>query len=150
MASESFVIICPRCKSKNRIPRDHWGQRATCGKCHTLSPLFYPLSGEGGGGVYWNYKSEVLDFPGSVLVEFYAPWCGYCRESARVIDKLAREYAGRVKVVQINIDLNGKTASEYGILGTPTLVFFKNGRSMNRVQGALPKEEMERHLRNLL
>ena len=150
MTPENLIVICPRCKSKNRIPRDRWGQRVTCGKCHTplLSSTPYP---ERAVEVFdWNYKSEVLDFPGPVVVEFYAPWCGYCQKLAPLIDELAREYAGRVKVVQINIDLNGKTASEYGIQGTPTLVFFKNGRPMNRAQGALPKDEMERHFRNLL
>jgi thioredoxin len=97
-----------------------------------------------------NFKSEVLDFPGSVLLEFYAPRCGYCQRLAPVIHELGREYAGRVKVAQINIDLNRHTASEYKIQSTPTLFFYKNGRLLDRVQGALPKEEIDRHLRNLL
>ena len=150
MTPENLIVICPRCKSKNRIPRNRWGQRATCGKCQNplLSSTPYP---ERAVEVFdWNYKSEVLDFPGPVLVEFYAPWCGYCQRMAPVIDELAREYAGRVKLAQINIDLNGKTASEYKVQGTPTFVFLKNGRFMNRVQGALPREEMQRHLGNLL
>ena len=150
MASESFVVICPRCKSKNRIPGDRWGQQATCGKCHNPLHSFTPYPERAVEVFDWNYKSEVLDFPGPVLVEFYAPWCGYCQRLAPVIDELAREYAGRVKVVQINIDLNGKTASEYKVQGTPTLIFFKKGKLINRVEGALPKEEIDRQLRNLL
>jgi len=90
-----------------------------------------------------------LDFPGSVVVEFFAPGCGYCQRLAPVIEEVGREYAGRVKVALLNIDLNGKTASEYGIQSAPTIFFYKNGRLTDRVQGALPKEEIERHVRNL-
>jgi thioredoxin len=132
------------------MPRDRWGQQATCGKCHTLLHSSTPYPERAVEVFDWNYRNEVLDFPGPVLVEFFAPRCGYCQRFAPVIDELACEYAGFVKVVQINIDLNGRTASEYGVTATPTLVFFKNGKLVNQVQGALPKEEMERHLRSLL
>ena len=150
MSPENFVVICPRCRAKNRIRGDRWGERATCGKCHTPLPssAAYP---ERTVEVFdRNFKSEVPDFPGPLLLEFYAPWCGYCQRLAPAIDELGREYAGRVKVALLNIDLNGKTASEYGIQSTPTLFFYKKGRLLDRVQGALPKEEIERHLRNLL
>jgi thioredoxin 2 len=150
MSPENFVVICPRCRAKNRIPRERWGDRTTCGKCHTPLPssAAYP---ERTVEVFdWNFKSEVLDFPGPVVVEFFAPWCGYCQRLAPVIEEVGREYAGRVKVALLNIDLNGKTASEYGIQSTPTLFFYKKGRLTGRVQGALPKEEIERHVNSLL
>jgi len=150
MTPENAVAICPRCGAKNRIPRDRWGERATCGKCHAPLPASAPYRDRAVEIFDWNFKSEVLDFPGSVLLEFYAPRCGYCQRLAPVIHELGREYAGRVKVAQINIDLNRHTASEYKIQSTPTLFFYKNGRLLDRVQGALPKEEIERHLRNLL
>jgi thioredoxin 2 len=150
MGSESFVVICPLCGAKNRIARERWGDRAVCGKCRSSLPFSAAYPDRAREVFDWNFKSEVLDFSGPVLLEFYAPWCGYCQRLAPVIDELGREYAGKVKVALLNIDLNGKTASEYGIQSTPTLFFYQNGILRDRVQGALPKEEMERHLRTLL
>ncbi len=150
MAPENFLVICPRCRAKNRIRGDRWGDRATCGKCHSPLPALAAFPERTVEIFDWNFKNEVLDFPGPVLVEFYAPWCGYCQRMAPVIEELGREYAGRVKVAQINIDLNRHTASEYKIQSTPSLFFFRNGRLVDQILGAVPKEELERHLRPLL
>jgi len=150
MAPENFIVICPRCRARNRIRVERWGDRATCGKCHGLLPSTAAYPDRAVEVFDWNFRSEVLDFAGAVLVEFYSPRCGYCQRLAPVIEELGREYAGRVKVALLNIDYNGKTASEYAIQGTPTLIFYRSGNLRKRVDGAIPKEELERHLRDLL
>jgi thioredoxin len=82
-------------------------------------------------------------------VEFYSPFCGHCQRLAPVLDELATGYAGRVKFVLLNIDQNRLTPSQYGVNGTPTLFFFRRGRLVDRVVGALPKVDLTRHLDSL-
>ncbi len=144
------IIICPRCRAKNRVPEERLGDRPLCGKCRSPLPSSPPFP-EGPVEVFdWNFSDEVLAFPGPVLVEFYAPNCGYCQRLAPIIYQLASEYAGKVKVAQINVDLNGRTSSEYGIQSTPSLFFFRRGRLIDRLMGAVPKEEIERRLKSTL
>jgi thioredoxin len=96
------------------------------------------------------FKDEILDFPGPVLLEFYAPWCGHCQRLSPVLDQLASEYAKRAKIAKLNVDQNSITASQYAIRSTPALFFFKGGKLLDRVLGALPKGEIERHLLAIL
>jgi thioredoxin 2 len=147
---ERIIIICPHCQAKNRVPEERLGDRPLCGKCRSPLPSS-PAFPEGSVEVFdWNFKDEVLDFPGSVLLEFYAPGCGYCQLLAPIIYRLASEYAGRVKVAQMNVALNARTSSEYGILSTPSLFLFRRGKLIDRLMGAVPKEEIERRLRSIL
>ncbi len=144
------IIICPSCRAKNRVSQERLGEKPLCGRCRSPLPSS-PAFPEGLVEVFdWNFRDEVLDFAGPVLVEFYSPNCGYCQRLAPVIYQLAREYAGSVKVTQVNIDFNARTPSEYGIRSTPSLFFFRKGKLVDRVMGALPKEEIERHLRSIL
>ena len=85
-----------------------------------------------------------------VLVDFWAGWCGPCKSLAPIIDELASDYANGVKVVKLNVDENPVTASQYGIRSIPTLLFFKEGRMVDRVTGALPKEKIEQHLLSII
>ena len=150
MSSDSLIVACTRCGAKNRIPKERLGERARCGKCHSpLSPgpSFPDRAEEVSDG---SFQREVLDFPGPVLVEFHAPWCGYCKMLSPVLDQLAAEYAGRVKIAKLNVDQNPQTASRYGIRSTPALFFFKNGNIRDQVLGAVPKAEIERRLNSIL
>ncbi len=147
---EKKILICPRCRAKNRVPEERLGDRPLCGKCRSPLPSS-PAFPEGSVEVFdWNFKDEVLNFPGPVLLEFYAPGCGYCQRLAPTIYQLASEHAGRLKVAQINVEFNARTSSEYGITSTPSLFFFQRGKLIDRLMGAVPKEEIERRLRAIL
>lgn len=150
MGVESWVANCPKCGAKNRIPKERWGERAVCGRCKSLLPLSAPFPNQPVEVSDWAFQKEVLDFPGPVLVEFFAPWCGYCQKLSPILDQLASEYAGRVKIVKLNVEQSTSTASQYAIRSTPSLFFFKNGKLMDRALGALPKAEIERRLISIL
>lgn len=93
-----------------------------------------------------NFSAEVLNADMPVLVDFWAAWCGPCRMIAPTIDELARDYAGRVKVGKLNVDDNGNTAAQYGIMSIPTLLLFKDGKAVDKVVGAVPKRDLQRRL----
>ena len=90
-----------------------------------------------------NFEAEVLKSDIPVFVDFYADWCGPCKMMSPVIDKMAEEYAGRIKVGKVNVDENSDLAMKYGIMSIPNMVFFKNGEVVDRVVGAIPKPQMQ-------
>jgi len=85
------------------------------------------------------FQREVLESSLPVLVDLWAPWCGPCRMIAPVVEKLARDYAGRLKVAKLNVDENPQTALRYQVQGIPTLLLFKGGRVADRIVGAAPE-----------
>jgi len=79
-----------------------------------------------------NFKAEVLESATPVVVDFWATWCGPCRMVAPVVEEIAKEYAGRVKVGKVDVDENSRVASDFGIMSIPTIMIFKNGRLWNK------------------
>ena len=149
MERETIIITCPNCGAKNRIPKSRLQDKPVCGKCRaslsSQTALDHPVE-----VTDQTFQREVLAFPGAVVLDCWAPWCGPCRMVAPIIDQLAKEYAGRIKFAKLNTDENQRTAGQFSIQSIPTLLFFKGGKMVNRQVGALPKGEIERHLKSIL
>jgi thioredoxin 1 len=89
-----------------------------------------------------NFAEEVLNAELPVLVDFWATWCGPCRSIGPIVDDLAKEFTGKVKVTKLNVDENPATPSQYGVRGIPTLILFKNGKIFDQIVGAVPKARL--------
>lgn len=89
-----------------------------------------------------SFKSDVLESPVPVLVDYWAEWCGPCKMIAPILDEVAKDYGGRLKVAKLNIDENPQTPGEYGIRGIPTLILFKGGNVEATKVGALSKSQL--------
>ncbi|MDO9695524.1 MAG: thioredoxin [Candidatus Latescibacteria bacterium] len=92
------------------------------------------------------FKGEVLDSVVPVLVDFWAPWCGPCKLLTPTIEELARDYAGKAKVVKVNVDDNQDLATKFGIRGIPTVMIFKGGEPVASLVGMRPKSELSQAL----
>jgi len=97
-----------------------------------------------------NFNTEVLQSTLPVLVDFWAPWCGPCRSMAPVIEELAREYDGRVKVAKVNVDENKTLAGSYGVMSIPTLIIFNSGKIVDTIVGFNPKTTLAKKLDKLI
>ena len=89
-----------------------------------------------------SFEADVVKSDIPVLVDFWAEWCGPCRMIAPVLEDLAKEYAGKIKIVKVNVDENSVSAATYGVRGIPTLLLFKNGQVVDTKVGALPKGQI--------
>ncbi len=142
--SETLLIRCPVCGADNRVPQEKLAQglEPVCGRCKTpLSAGSKPITVTDA-----SFSADVERSPLPILVDMWAPWCGPCRVLAPVIEQLAAEMAGRVRVAKLNVDENPVTAERYNVRGIPALLVFKAGREIDRMVGVQPKAEIVRRL----
>jgi thioredoxin 2 len=143
-SAESHHVQCPACGTTNRIPQDKvdHGLQPVCGRCkRELAVAQGPVVVTDA-----TFPAEVERSALPVLVDAWAPWCGPCRALAPVIDQLASDLAGRVRVAKLNVDENPATAARFGLRSIPTLLVFSGGREVDRMVGVMPKAEIARRL----
>ncbi|MDI6890879.1 MAG: thioredoxin [Thermodesulfovibrionales bacterium] len=98
----------------------------------------------------YTWDSEVIKAQGLVMVDFWAAWCAPCRIVSPTVEELAKEYIGKVKFMKLNTDENPDIASRYKIMGIPTLMFFKDGSTLDSIVGAVPKQQLKAKIDSLL
>jgi len=152
------VVTCPACGATNRIPQDREAQdkiarglAPVCGRCKAALPVM-ALAGPPRPIAVTDatFGIEVEQSPVPVLLDAWAPWCGPCRMVAPVIDEVAADLAGRVRVAKLNVDDNPATAGRFGIRSIPTLLVLRAGREVDRMVGVVPKSEITRRLERVL
>ncbi|MDQ7823077.1 MAG: thioredoxin domain-containing protein [Candidatus Eremiobacteraeota bacterium] len=137
MAGDSMIIRCTKCGAGNRVQFERLHQEPLCGRCK--SPLPPPwvtpiaVTDE-------SFGDEVSRSPLPVLVDFWSPRCGPCQALAPVLEQLAYEMAGKLKICKVNVDMSRASAARFGIEAVPTLLFFRGGVLLETMRGALPRE----------
>jgi thioredoxin 2 len=146
--ADSLILVCKKCSAKNRVPVSRINETPKCGKCGTVLPkeiLSRPINVTDA-----TFDREVLGSALPVLVDCWAPWCGPCRSVGPILDQLAEKYKGRLKIAKLNLDENTGIGSRYSISSVPTLFLVKNGRILDTLLGALPREQLESAIARIL
>ncbi len=145
--AESLLVECRACGAKNRLPAgQQHGKAAVCGRCKT------PLDAPPGPLVVTDssFSAIVESSPLPVLLDMWAPWCGPCRAVGPVVDQIASELAGKLRVGKMNVDDNPATSERFAIRSIPALLIFQSGREVDRIVGAVPKAEILRKLQRFV
>jgi thioredoxin 2 len=135
------VTVCPSCGTRNRIPVASKG-RPQCASCHAALPWLVEAGDD--------ELASALDTGQLVLIDLWAPWCGPCRMVAPVLERLAVRYAGRVKVVKVNVDHNPRAAARFDARSIPTLAMVRDGETVARIVGAQPEPVLAQRIDALL
>jgi len=145
----SAIVICSSCGTKNRIPVARISEDPVCGRCK--SPLDTSSVNTTPMIVTDNtFDLEVMAHNTGVVMDCWAPWCGHCKSMDPVLSALALEYAGRIKVVKLNVDENPAVTSRFRVMSLPSLLFFKGGKVVDTTVGAVSRHEVETRLKALL
>lgn len=147
MAADSIIVRCSWCKTKNRIPRDKITGIIKCGNCKKTMP---PISDTPVHATSKTFAVEALHAPMPVIVDFWAAWCGPCLMIAPDLERIAKEYVGKLKVVKVDSDKYPEIAGRYTIQAIPTLLVFKNGKLIDRMTGALPYPQLKQFIKRFI
>ncbi len=125
-------IVCPHCSAANRVDAARLGDRPKCGKCKeelfTSRPIDLDPS---------NFDRIISLNESPVVVEFWAPWCGYCKRMAPIFDEAAAQLEPRIRLAKVNTESQPVISGRFGVQGVPTLIIFKNGQEIARQSGAM-------------
>ena len=147
------VIVCSKCGAKNRVEESRLAtSEAKCGRCGEKLGTVAAATGEQDSKPViitdQTFEREALQTTGRpVLVDCWAPWCGPCRVIGPVMDQLAAESQGQYRIAKLNVDENPQTASRFQITSIPTMLIFKDGKLIDRLIGAQPKQAIAERLR---
>jgi thioredoxin 2 len=141
-ARASTVVVCPACGKKNRVPATAMGT-LRCGTCQAWLPLIVAAHDD-------SFRQVVLHSQLPVLVDLWAPWCGPCRAVSPALERLAREFAGRVKLVKVNVDESPLTAQRFDVQSIPTLVVLDHGNTVALGAGAASEATLRTWLEKAL
>ena len=125
-------LVCPQCGAVNRVPDARLGDQPKCGKCSGAVLPSAPVDLADG-----SFDKFIARDGLPVLVDFWAPWCGPCKQFAPTFSQMASQYVGRVRFAKVNTEIEQSLAARHGIRSIPTLALFKAGREVDRVAGAL-------------
>jgi thioredoxin 2 len=131
------LLTCPSCGKKNKIRPSERGT-PFCGSCGAQIPWLVDATDTTFGA---ESRASV-----AVVVDLWAPWCGPCRFVSPILEQLAKEYAGRLKVVKVNVDENQRLARQFDARSIPTIVVLRDGKVVDRIVGAMPKPELSARL----
>jgi thioredoxin 2 len=137
-----IVLRCTECWGKNRLPIERLNQQPKCGKCHALLQTKDLMTSHPITVTDRDFDDKVLKSPLPVLLDAWATWCSVCKMSMPVIDRLAADWKGRVRVCRLDVDANPLVASRFHIQSTPTALIFDRGRLIDTLVGAVPKNQL--------
>jgi thioredoxin 2 len=138
-------VVCPHCRSTNRVPAEKSGLKARCGNCHEALFEARPAAVDAAG---FERHLAANDIP--VLVDVWAPWCGPCRMMAPMFERAAKALEPALRLIKLNADEVPEILSRYGISGIPTLLLFHHGRMVGRQAGAMDETGIVRWARSRL
>jgi thioredoxin 2 len=140
--NEKLHIVCPHCRSINRVPGERLGQRPNCGQCHQSLFTGHPIALT---TAEFDLHASRADIP--LVVDFWASWCGPCQMMAPAYDAAAKILEPQVRLAKVNTEEQQGLAARFGIASIPTLIIFREGREVARQPGALGPKDIVRWVR---
>ncbi len=137
-----IIVKCKKCDAKNRVMLNKMQSLPRCGRCKTE----LKIPDQAIDITENEFSTEVLQETIPTAVDFWAPWCGPCRMVSPILEQIAKENPGKIKIVKINSDENQNISAQYSIQGIPTIILFRDGREIDRLIGVAPKENILRFL----